>query len=155
MLRGQPLKTLSVDITEVAPTKRMIYDLQLNPDEKLIRIKRIRAIQGEPITIMINYFRSKFVPGFLEKGLIYESLYEMLEKEYGIILESAEETVTAREASELEAEELSIPPGSPVLYLTRLSFLPGEIPFELTKVTTRGDRYQYRVSLRGRSYMKR
>jgi len=152
--RGQPIETLSTDITEVTPTKRMRHEMQLEPGETMIRIKRLRASRGEPLSIMVNYLRSRFVPGFLQKGLLYESLYEMLEKEYNIRLEHAEETVEAREASELEAESLRIPIWSPVLYVTRFSFLSGNVPFELTHVTTRGDRYQYRVKLHGRMYIK-
>lgn len=153
--RGQPLETLSVDISEMNPTKRMIQKLQLDPTEKMIHVRRLRATQGEPLSIMNNYLRAQYVPQLLEKGLLYESLYEMLEKEYHLSLVRAEESVEAREASESEAQDLLIRPYAPVLYVTRVTYLPEDIPLEFMNMTTRADRYQYKVSLYGRSIQKK
>lgn len=103
---------------------------------------------------MVNYIREKFVPGFIDKGLTQESLYKMLEEEYNIVFEKAEETVEAREATELEAEVLNIDTWAPVLYLSRISFIKGDVPVEFTSVTTRGDKYKYKVTLYGRYGLK-
>ncbi|MTI48396.1 GntR family transcriptional regulator [Sporosalibacterium faouarense] len=152
--RNMPLETVSISIDEMVPTLRIRDMLRLSPDEKVVRIKRIRNVNNEPFTIMINYLRKKLVPGFLEKGLKGESLYKELEKRYNIVLQRAEETVEAREATELEAEILNINPWSPVLYLSRISYTGENIPVEYTSVTTRGDRYKYKVNLYGRQGLK-
>lgn len=152
--RGIPFKTTSIDITEILPSKKLYEKLQMGPDEKLVRIRRIREVNNEPFTIMVNYLRSKYVPGFLEKGLNQESLYNCLEHEYNLILEKAEETVEAREATELEAELLNLQVWSPVLYLERMSCIKGDIPVEYTNVTIRSDRYKYRVKLYGRKFFR-
>lgn len=151
---GIPFKTISVDITEIVPSKKLYKKLKMEPDEKLVRIRRIREVNNEPFTIMVNYIRAKYVPGFLEKGLQQESLYSFLEDEYDVLLEKAEETVEAREATELEAELLNLQVWSPVLYLERLSCISGDIPVEYTNVTIRSDRYKYSVKLYGRKVSK-
>lgn len=152
--RGMPLETIATDISRIVPSKKIREKLNLSSDEKVIKIKRIRHVNGEPFTIMVNYIREKFVPGFIDKGLTQESLYKMLEEEYNIVFEKAEETVEAREATELEAEVLNIDTWAPVLYLSRISFIKGDVPVEFTSVTTRGDKYKYKVTLYGRYGLK-
>ena len=102
----------------------------------------------------MNYLRKKYFPDFKENSLKQESLYELLEDKYGVVLERAEETVEAREATELEAEHLNIQVWSPVLYMERLSYMSGDIPVEYTNVTIRGDKYKYHVNLYGRHASK-
>ena len=61
-------------------------------------MERLRYADDEPTCIMTNYLSPAIVPGFLEKGLKGESLYETLEKHYNIVLSRAEETVEAKAA---------------------------------------------------------
>lgn len=152
--RGHKTETKGLEIAEIVPSKKMIARLGLDKDENLICIKRIRCTDGEPIALMINYLRAKFVPGFLERGLQSESLYAELENTYGIMLERANELIGAREASELEALTLNIPPYSPVLHIARNSYLADGTPLEIVEMVARADRYQYRISLDGRAKTK-
>ena len=152
--KGIRLHTISVEVSEVMPSPKHLKKLQMDQDEKLIRIRRIRYLNNEPFTIMVNYLRAKYVPGFMENGLSQESLYKELEEKYDVLLETASETVEAREATELEAEELKINVWSPVLFLERQSYIHNEIPVEYTNVTIRGDRYKYHVKLQGRTAEK-
>lgn len=124
--------------------------LRLEPSEKVIKIQRVRLAQREPISYMMNYIPSRLVPGFLKKKFAQESLYELLENEYDLIAAMAVDTVGSRLATEEEAAALRIDRKAPVLSVRRLSFLEDGIPLELAFVTSRGDRYQYEVTLRGR-----
>lgn len=150
-LRGYQLETRDQEIREVKPSKKLINSLKLDPNEQLICIKRVRCTDGVPIAIMFNYLRSRFVAGFLKRGLKSESLYAELENVYGIVIAKADELIQAREATEFEAAVLNIPPYSPVLHITRNSYLPDETPFEIVELVARADRYQYRISLNGRT----
>lgn len=145
--RGLTPKTVEVDMSRVTPPKKISLMLNLEPDEHLIRIRRVRYANDEPMCIMINYLREKYVPNLLDKGLQEESLYKMLARVYKIHFVKAQETVEAREASEYEAEVLQIEPWSPVLFVTRLSYLPDDIPAEVVHLTSRADRYQYQIML--------
>jgi GntR family transcriptional regulator len=80
-----------------------------------------------------------------------ESLYELLEQRYGLVPKRATDTVETRSATHEEAETLGVEPWSPVLVVTRLSFLQDGTPLELVTAISRGDRYQYRVTLQGRA----
>lgn len=153
-LKGKKTETHGLEITEIQkPSKRLADDLHLKPKETVICVKRVRWIDGEPTAIMLNYLRSKMVPGFLEKGLQSESLYEELEQTYHIQMDRATEWVRAREVNELEASALNISPYSPVLHLRRISYVK-EIPFEIVEMVVRADRYQYTIELSGRNKLK-
>lgn len=153
--QGKEIQTENTVLMEMEPTQKLKKKLQLSSNEKILCLKRIRLANGEPIAIMINYMRAKYVPGLLEKGLQGESLYETLEEEYAIRLSKANERIQARNASDFEAIELRIPPQSALLHLTRVSYLEDGTPFELVEMSNRGDRYEYYIDLDGRNKMKK
>lgn len=128
----------------------VIEALRLNPDEKVIRIQRVRLANREPISYMINYLPARLIPGFYQRKFVKESLYETLEREYGLKPATAVDTVGTRPASEEEADALRIERKAPVLSVRRISYLEDGTPLELAVVASRGDRYQYQVTLRGR-----
>jgi GntR family transcriptional regulator len=140
-------KTVEITMTQEAPPPKISKMLQLDQREKVIRLKRVRHANDEPICIMVNYLREKYTPGLLEKGLKGESLYQFLADEYNVYFDKAQETVEAREAYELEADILGINPWSPVLFVTRLSYIKETIPVEVVHLTSRADRYQYEIML--------
>ncbi len=144
--KGKKPETRRLDIREIAPSNKLSDSLNLKKGETVISIKRIRYADGEPIAIMVNYLPSKVIPGFLQRGLHEESLYEVLEKEYEIVIEEANELIRAREATELEALELGAPPYSAVLHITRNSFFNGK-PIEVVEMVSRSDKYEYYIQL--------
>jgi GntR family transcriptional regulator len=148
---GKQTETRGLEIQEVRPSRKLVQQLQLTANEKLISIKRIRYANGEPIAVMINYLRASYIPGFLETGLESESLYDDLEKRYGIRFSSAEEIVSAREATDLEALALRIEQYSPVMHVVRTSYLADGKPMEVVHLAARADRYQYSIRLSGNS----
>lgn len=117
----------------------------------IYRLERLRYADGEPTCIMTNYLVPAIVPGFLEKGLKGESLYEMLEKSYNIVLSRAEETVEAKAAKVSEASMLNIKRGSPLLYATRVTYDITDRPVEVVISISRADRYSYKIKLTGRN----
>jgi GntR family transcriptional regulator len=152
--KGKQTETRNLIMNEIEPSRKIVEELKLSKGEKVICLKRLRCADGEPISIIINYFRSKFVPDFIKKGLQKESLYELLEEDYGIQLERAHERIKARIANDLEALELGVSPDSAILHITRVSYLPDGTPFELVEMANRSDRYQYDIDLFGRNKMK-
>nr|WP_245249314.1 GntR family transcriptional regulator [Vagococcus allomyrinae] len=150
LLKQKKSTTLEMDMREVEPSKRIREALKLQNGEKVLSLTRVRAIGNEPVVIMINYLRSKYVPDLLARGLTSSSLYQELEERYGIILEKAEEVITARSATAIEASKLLIPEDSAVLHVRRVSFMKNKVPVEVVDMIARGDRYEYFVELEGR-----
>jgi GntR family transcriptional regulator len=119
--------------------------------DKVYKIERVRYANDEPTCLMTNYLVPSIVPGFLEKGLVRESLYETLEKEYKIILSSATETVEAKAADSSEAAQLQIKRGAPLLCTTRVTYDITNRPVEMVISVIRADTYSYKIKLSGRS----
>ena len=133
-------------------TAHIAEALRLNPSEQVIRIQRVRLANREPISYMINYLPSPLIRGFHQRKFVEESLYEVLERDYGLRPAMSVDTVGTRPASEEEADALRIQRKAPVLSVRRISYLEDGTPLELAIVASRGDRYQYQVTLRGRPH---
>jgi GntR family transcriptional regulator len=136
---------------EISPPRRVAHALGLSPEENVVMLRRTRLVGDEPFSLMTNYLPSRLVPNITQTSEMVESLYELLEQRYGLIPERAIDTVETRSATDEEAETLAIEPWSPILVVTRLSFLKDDTPLELVTAISRGDRYQYRVTLHGRA----
>lgn len=124
--------------------------LQMPEGEPAVKLRRLRLASGEPISLMVHYIPEELVPGLADTGLQSESLYEHLEKTYDLTPALASDTVETREAKDQEAEFLEIRPRSPVIFVTRISYLEDGTPLEFVTVASRGDRYRYKVALTGR-----
>ncbi|WP_165423354.1 GntR family transcriptional regulator [Ktedonosporobacter rubrisoli] len=140
--------TVDCEMLQVVPPAWVAEALQidLNAPENVLRIQRLRYADEEPISLMVDYLRLRFSPDIAEKGLEGESLYETLEKRYGLDLARVSDKVTARRATHFEASLLGVEPGAPVLFVTRVTYLPNDEPVVAATVVSRADRYEYRVS---------
>lgn len=143
-------RTAHRECTEEESSAQVAEALRLEQREKVVRIRRVRLAQREPISYMVNYIPARLAPELARKKFAQESLYELLENEYGLLAAMAVDTVGSRPASDEEAAALKIDRKAPVLSVRRLSYLEDGTPMELALVTSRGDRYQYEVTLRGR-----
>ena len=140
--------TVDCEMMQAVPPKWVAEALQVDPTnpEPILRIQRLRYADEEPISLMVDYIRMRFVPDLATKGLEGESLYETLEGRYGLDLARAKDTVTARRATLFEARLLGIKQDDPVLYVTRVTYLPDDEPLAAATVVSRADRYEYRIT---------
>ena len=102
------------------------------------------------MAIIKNFLRASQVPGLQEKEGSFVGLYNMLEREYNIILLHATEQISAISADFVEAQILRIPIGSPLLLVRRIACTE-QGPFEYAFIKLVADKYEYSVRLEGRS----
>jgi len=122
-------------------------EMEIPGEEELVRLQRIRLVEGEPLALQTSFVRHRLCPGLVEKGLLGESLYRTMEEGYGLRLGRARQTFEAKPADEHEAGLLGIDVGQPVLVLERLTYLHDGTPIEYVRSTYRGDRYRFTVEL--------
>lgn len=120
--------------------------LKLAHTETVLRVQRLRYANDEPLCLMVDYLRSHHVPDLDELGLLGESLYETLERRYGLRLARVEDAVTARAATLFESGLLDVAAGAPVLHVTRVTYLTMGEPLGAAAVVSRADRYAYHVT---------
>jgi DNA-binding GntR family transcriptional regulator len=124
--------------------------LYLSPEEKVIRISRVRVADALPMGVETTCLPQQLCPDLLDKFDPRTSLYRTLAQVYGIHMVQADEVVEAGLANAEEARLLSIPKGSPVFLFTRIAYVEGGKAVEYVKSTFRGDRYKITSRL-GRS----
>jgi GntR family transcriptional regulator len=119
--------------------------LELEPAHEVLHIKRLRLADDCPVGIHDSYLRGVyFDQTTLEK---YDSLYALLEDQ-GLVLAEGEEVLEAVAANQEISELLNVPPGSPLLLVSRTVYLESGQPIEFVRATYRADLYRYAIQLK-------
>lgn len=117
--------------------------LGLRRGRRVVQLVRLRLADGEPMALETTFLESARFPG-LVAGLSAAgegaSLYEVLDRDYGVRPGEAEATVEAALAAPDEAELLDVDTGLPVLLLTQLTLDGDGRPLEWVRSVYRGDR---------------
>lgn len=113
--------------------------LEIDEENPVYKLVRIRSAGGEPIALEHSYFPAVRYPGFLDQTL-RESIYDLLEEHYDDHPTKALERIEALAAGPEEAEALCIAEGSPVMLLERIAFSDRDVPLEFARDFFRGDR---------------
>jgi GntR family transcriptional regulator len=121
--------------------------LQLQEDEEVLVIERIRFADDRPIAIECSYWPSYIGHIILKYDLNTAKFYEILE-ENEIYLKRANEQITAINATLNEADLLGIRGGEALLKMTRLSFGFDDKPIEFTSTKYHSDQYHYNIDLK-------
>lgn len=150
-LRSQGLdhQTELLRLEEVAADEYIAEQLDVKEGDPLYYAERLKSVEGEPIGWARIWIIKDKAPGFEQKKIL-SSVYEILENDYHIELATAVEVVEARAATEEMAALLHIPPGDPLLEVTRVTYDSGGDTVELSKICSRADRYAYQAVLYGR-----
>lgn len=132
---------------EVPAEPKIAEALVLSEGEPVIRIRSLRFLNGEPVTIHCAYLPKKLFPDLLNRdGLINESFWVSLDGTQ-LRVKKAIQKLEAREASGTHARLLKMKRGSPVLYKERVVFTDDGVPVEYVECHSRGDKYSCTVLL--------
>lgn len=125
--------------------------LRLTPGaDPVVCLSRLRLADGLPLAIETAYLPLNLCPNLLDHDFSVESLYSVLENEYGLRLTQAEQTIEAALATPRELELLELIPPAAVLRMQRLT-LADALPVEYVLSVYRGDRYKFRSVLQAGS----
>jgi GntR family transcriptional regulator len=134
-------------IAEQTPAgARIGQALALSPAEPVVHITRVRTADDEPICLEHSYIPASIVPGLLEHDLA-GSLYELLDTNYRLHLERANQTILATVVEPGEAQLLNVPPFSPAFKVERTGYDTRGRAIERAESLYRADRYSYQVTL--------
>jgi GntR family transcriptional regulator len=138
------IKVLSFE--EVDTHAPITESLQIDPDDRLYELCRLRLGNGQPVGLQWAYLPVDICPGLIDLDLA-TSLTNVMEQHFGIIFWSAHEFLRARLPTAYEAEHLHIPETLPVIYMERITFTPEGRPVEFLQSVWRSDKYEYEFSL--------
>lgn len=120
-------------------TSGKVKALNLNNDEKVYEIIRLRYFNEEPAALEKSYIPVKLVPGLLEKNL-EGKLSDLILEQYGITLTRYKNYIEPVLLDSYEAKVLEIEQSQPTLKITRLLMTPQGTPVVLNTSVFRGDR---------------
>ena len=113
--------------------------LRLHPADLVIDLVRIRLADGSPFSVEHLMLPADRFPGLLEAPL-GGSMYELLAERYRTLPKEAVERIEVVSASSDEAMILDVPPGAPLLSVTRTTTDMQDEPIEFSHDLFRGDR---------------
>ncbi len=150
--KGIQVATGSLAVELITAPSKIASFLNLENDEKVYLVQRTRIANDIPVAFMSNYLLARVIPGleFKKEILRKEGLYQLLEREYGLKLHRAVETIEAYPSGPLESDLLQIPQRIPLFHTVRTTYLEDETPFEVVISVIRADKYEYKVYLEGR-----
>ena len=149
--RGMTPGTTFIEKKEVNPPESIRREMNLERGGKVIKIKRIRFANKEPIAVFTSYLPKNFVPDLTLITFKDNSLYKTLGQQFNLFPSEGDEVIEVGSVGIEDAEYLQIPNGSSVLVVKRLTYLENERIIEKLIALYRSDKFIYRVKLRWRT----
>ncbi|MFW6138853.1 MAG: GntR family transcriptional regulator [Spirochaetota bacterium] len=120
--------------------------LKVNQRENILRLKRLRFGDGTPMMLETRYINLRFCSGIINEDLA-GSLYDVYEKNYGIILARAKQNLKIVFLKENEAGALHCRTGDPAFLVTGVTYSDKSEPIEYEESLYRGDEYEFFVEV--------
>ncbi len=141
--RGAVSRSVVLQKGEGLPNPDELLKLGLSPNDKVLRLSRVRISNDEPLAV-----EHAVVPlSAVGPDDISDSLYEAM-RANGHMPVRALQRLRSAIANEEEARLLNVMVGSPILHIERRSFLANGRPIEVTTSAYRGDRYDFIAELK-------
>jgi len=112
---------------------RVARYLGLEAMAPVVKIVRLRLIEGEPIALVTAYLPYDLCRELIGADLTRQSLYAFLEDTCGLTVARGRRRLEAVGANEQEARLLKVPAGSPLVLLESVSYLADGTPLEYFK----------------------
>jgi GntR family transcriptional regulator len=119
------------------------HALSIAPGSSIVRLKRLRTLDGEPFMIDTIHVRSDLCPGLEAVDFTDESLFHILEDHYGLRIVRAQRTLRIVVAEPWAASLLGVSKGSPLHLLTDLAFIESGEPVEFAHTLVHAGRSEF------------
>lgn len=119
------------------------FNLSPGSNTRCIVLERVRGNKEYPFVYFISYFNPA-IPLTGDENFA-RPLYEILEKDYQIVVKTSKEEISARLAGEFIAEKLEIKASDPILIRKRFVYDANNIPVEYNIGYYRADSFTYTI----------
>ncbi|MHB8255534.1 MAG: GntR family transcriptional regulator [Acidiferrobacter sp.] len=144
---GHGITSQVLGFRSLTPDPDMVSRLKLAPDAMVGEIRRVRYVDGAPLSLDVSYFPETIAYQLLEQDLETRDVFVILETELGYRLGHAELEMGAMLADSEIAAALAVVPGAPILRLDRLTYDEHGYPLDYEHLYCRGDQLQYRLRI--------
>lgn len=136
-----------LSLCETNPTVEIQRALNISFEDKCFKMERIKFTNDEPIAVETMYIIKKYCPNLLDYYQGTGRLFEILENNFNLEIDHAEEKVRAAKATKRQAQYLGMPTGSLLLQINRIIYLTNSQPITFVNTLFNNDRYSYHTIL--------
>ena len=140
--RGMAPGSRTLELTITSAGARLARRLQVSPEEPLVRVRRLRLADAEPMAMEVLHIPEALVPGLTKADLENRSFYELLAERYEIVIGSGTQTIEPTVTNEEESEVLGVPLHTPAFLFERTTVSESGRIVEFVRSIYRGDRYR-------------
>lgn len=148
---SQEMKSLGVEVINfelhvswIEPPKVIANFFNINPDQRILTLQRLRGSKSGPFVYFISYFNPKLELTGSENFNL--PLYTVLKECCGSIASTSQEKIYAINADEELAMKLEVKPNTALLKRVREVFDINKIPIEYNIGYYRSDKFTYSIS---------
>ena len=142
---GLAVTTRVVELTLDTPSESIARDLRVGQGEQIVRLTRLRLIEGQPVALHTSYMSREYYPAIRHADLVTTPLNKVMEAISGRRIINSRDYVEVTLAHPEEAALLEIPAGSPLLLVRGLVLSERGHPERATKSLFRGDRFRFTI----------
>ncbi|MCC6613202.1 MAG: GntR family transcriptional regulator [Anaerolineae bacterium] len=141
--QGYLIETKVLQLGTMPAPVRVRQELNLQANENVVFLKRLRYIMKQPILIVSSYMPVKTFPGMTEIDFTVKSLYQTFRLDYNLPVTRVKRSIEAIAADEDVAGHLELPVGFPIMYIENTAYSNGGAPIEYYNAWRRGDKSRF------------
>lgn len=145
--KGRKPSTRVLELKVVPAPASAAEALRIAEGEAVILLNRLRFLDNEPEVLVVTYLLERGCPGLLKEDFSDQSLYEVLDRKYGLRITQGFRTIEAITLDRADAKLLGTKAGSAALLLKSIGLLADGRPLEYYVAKHRGDRAKFEVRL--------
>lgn len=146
--KGLTPETKVLNFCSRKATPQVIQKLQIRSDDESYYLSRLRSINNEPIVLVNTYLPASLVRGILDKNMEKESLYHVIERDFGHSIVRTLRSLEIRTAGKYEASLLKMREGDPVHFTETVAFIEDGRPIEFSTAYYNGERNKFTIEVR-------
>jgi len=139
-------KVLNLEVMKT--DKKRSRQLEIDPKDNIVLIDRVYYADDLPLNRTIAYLPERYFPKLHEHDFSSQSLYEVLEEEYGVKITRAKRTIEAVLAQGETAKQLQVEEGKPIILFRAVTYgvvNRKEVPIETFKCLYRTDQFKFYI----------
>ncbi len=142
----------TLDLIEMEATASISRHLDLKPAGRVVRLTRLRLMDGIPVSTETSYLPLELFPDLIAIYKDHLSLYEVMLSHYEHEVVKAHDVMGPILIKPSEANVLEIPVGTLGFLVERTGFDANDTPLEYTKMVFRGDLCNFTIDYKKETY---
>ena len=112
---GKPMHRKVLFLRVIDSNKKLIKKMGVSLGTKLIEFERVRYLEDEAISLETAYLEAEYFHGLLDKDLVNNSLFSILENDYGVRFTNGRQEILVVNANPVESKYLQVEENSPLV----------------------------------------